>query len=121
MGSISVRNQIKIHGDVVVEIVRSAWDRPDVTKGIDNTREPYDASGFRVIGRVVRDVFGDGDLHSHAVILDDDGEFYMSPPILGEFFYDDEEDVIEEEGEDFVIFRRVKPKISKVFVSEWRR
>lgn len=130
MSGIAAKDQVRIHEDVAAEIVRASWDMPDVTNGIDNTRQPCDVSGFKVIGRVIEDVFGDGYLHSRAVVLDDDGEFYMSPPVRAALFceddedsvfYDDDEDVFEEEGEFFVAFRRVKPKISKVSVIEWRK
>lgn len=129
MSGIAVKDQVRIHEDVAVEIVRASWDMPDVTHGIDNTRRPRDVSGFKVIGRVIEDVFADEYSH-RAVVLDEDGEYYMSPPIRGSFvydddedlcFYDDDEDVCEEEGEFFVAFRRVKPKISKVSVIEWRK
>ena len=130
MSGIAAKDQVRIHEDVAVEIVHASWDMPDVTHGIDRTRRPRDVSGFKVIGRVIEDVFGDGYPHSRAVVLDEDGEFYMSPPVRASFFYDededvcfydDDEDVFEEEGEFFVAFRRVKPKISKVSVIEWRK
>src|SRR5690606_2218402 len=79
--------------------------------------------------RVIEDVFADGYPHSRAVVLDEDGEYYMSPPIRASFFYDDDEDlcfydddedVCEEEGEVFAAFRRGKRKISKVSVVAWR-
>src|SRR5690606_39038782 len=93
MSSIAAKAQVRLRADVAAEIVRASWDMPDVTNGIDNTRQPCDVSGFKVIGRVIEDVFADGYPHSRAVVLDEDGEYYMSPPIRASFFYDDDEDL----------------------------